>query len=175
MSLSEGPIAEAVRALRLADVYFRDERVAMDPEVVPPFWPHHSRTQFKIVTRILHDSEVVEEGAVEKGGETRRFLEIEFVGSVRCVADQSDDQVEERELLNMEVSIGLLYQVITDCSEESLETFVRLNAPYHAIPYWREHVHGACAKRRFAPITVPMYTQAVSGKGLVADESKAAD
>jgi hypothetical protein len=167
-------MAEAVRALRLADVYFRDERVSVDPEVVPPFWPSHTRTQFKIVTRILHDSEVSEEERPSDAAETKRFLEIEFVGSVRCLADHSSDS-EERELLNMEVSIGLLYQVIAQCSEDSLEAFVRLNAPYHAIPYWREHVHGACIKRRFAPITVPMYTQAVSTQRPAADENAVAD
>lgn len=152
MSLNENALKQAQKALRITDVFFRDEHVAVDPDVTPLFWPESPRTQFKMVTRILHDFEV----AQEEPGDRRRFLELEFVGSVRCLGHAVEGQ-DDRELFSSEVSVGLLYEVVEDCSDEGIEEFVRANAPYHAIPYWREHVHSVCAKRRFQPITVPMY------------------
>lgn len=154
MPLNEQALQEAQAALRITDVFFRDERVAVDPEVTPPFWPEAARTQFKMVTRILHDFEVADDDASDR----RRFLELEFAGSVRCLAGpESENEGDQRELLSSDVSVGLLYEVTAACSDEGIEEFVRANAPYHAIPYWREHVHALCAKRRFPPITVPMY------------------
>jgi hypothetical protein len=64
-----------------------------------------------------------------------------------------------RVLVSIELSLGLLYDMKSECSPESLQEFVRANAPYHAIPYWREHVHCVCAKRRIPIITVPLYTK----------------
>ncbi len=165
MSLNKEALAEATKALRISDVYFRQETVFVDPAVTPPFWPDCDKTQFKMVTRILHDFEVEGEGEEPSPGGAAtppriRFLEIEFVGSVRCLAEQTQSD-DEHELFSMEATLGLLYEVMMPCADESIEEFVRMNAPYHAIPYWREHVHAACMKRRFRPITVPMYTQAL--------------
>lgn len=162
MSLNAEALADAKKFLRISDVYFRDEKISVDPEVTPPFWPDCGKTQFKMVTRILHDFEIEGEEDGPDGvpiPRRARFLEIEFVGSVRCLAGHSESG-DERELLSMEASLGLLYEVMMPCAEDSIEAFVRMNVPYHAIPYWREHVHTACIKRRFRPITVPMYTRA---------------
>ncbi|KGM54191.1 hypothetical protein N799_09940 [Lysobacter arseniciresistens ZS79] len=115
-----------------------------------------------MATRILQDFEVageVEEDDGSTSEQNARFLEVEFSGSVRCLADQPD--AEDRELIAMDVCLGLLYEVAAECAEDGIDEFVRMNVPYHAIPYWREHIHGVCAKRRFRPITVPMYIQAM--------------
>jgi hypothetical protein len=153
MSVTVPSLDDAKEALAIFDVYFRDETVTVKPELIPHFMlPEKRKMQFKLSSRILHDYEV--------GGDdvsaAKRFLEIEFSGAIRCL----DAENEEDELLSMEVQIGLLYEVKGTCPDESIEEFVRLNAPYHAIPYWREHVHATCAKRRFPSITVPLYTHA---------------
>lgn len=152
---------KAVRALQLRDIYFRDEKVTLRKDLQPHFLPEAWRAQFRVSTRILHDFEATPGIAGEaEAAAPLRFCEIEFSGAVRCVADddgkESGDSPDE--LLLSEVSIGLLYLVVDECPDECLEEFVRTNAAYHAIPYWREHVHAVCAKRRFPPITVPMYS-----------------
>ena len=170
MSIDPEVLADAKKSLRIFDVYFRDEKVTVDPELTPHFWPDFDRSLFKMVTRVLHDFEV--QSHDEATGESRpvRFLEIEFEGSVRCLAELPGPDKEERELLAMEVSLGLLYEVSQACSDESLEEFVRVNVPYHAVPYWREHVHGVCAKRRFRPVTVPMYNAARANEAVKVTE-----
>src|SRR5687768_12585901 len=153
MSVNNVAIAEAVKVLRIQDIYFRDEQVAVASDVTPGYWPTSHRVQFKMVTKILREFELDATAPTAESAEVARdrFLEIEFLGSVRCLGD------DDSELLKIEVSIGLLYKCIATCSSDSVDEFVRLNAPYHAMPYWREHVHTACLKRRFKPITVPLY------------------
>jgi len=154
MSVSIPSLDDAKEALAIFDVYFRDEKVVVSSELIPHFMlPEKRKMQFKLSSRVLHDYEVGAVGEVA----AKRFLEVEFFGAVRCL---NAEKPEEPELLSMEVQIGLLYEVKGTCPEESIEEFVRLNVPYHAIPYWREHVHATCAKRRFPTITVPLYTKA---------------
>jgi hypothetical protein len=157
MQVNKENLASAIRALVLRDVYFRNERIALREDITPPFLPEAWRVQFKMLTRILHDFETG--SSTENPGETgesNRFLEVEFTGGVRCFEGDDADALGA-ELLEMEVAVGLLYQVTGECADECLEEFVKVNVAYHAIPYWRENVHAVCAKRRFPPITVPMY------------------
>ncbi|MNV10090.1 hypothetical protein D3C71_1006020 [compost metagenome] len=122
---------------------------------------------------MLKDLEIEHEEAGTDGASSVRLLEVEFVGSVRCLPKvEEPDSAEPEALLSIEVKLGLLYQVTAECSKESLEEFIRLNVPYHAIPYWREYVHSACTRRRFPPITVPLYTQALDRGGAPQRESK---
>lgn len=158
-------LLDAKSALSIVDIYFRDETVKIGAEVTPPFWPECARTQFKMVTRILRELDMTPDASSidsEVSADPMHFLEVEFSGGVRCLVGDASSDDEMDDVFNVEVKLGLLYAVTAKCSAESLEEFVRLNVPYHAIPYWREHVHAACAKRRFPPITVPLYTQAIS-------------
>lgn len=162
MQVNREALDKAIKALAIRDVFFRDERVVLREDITPQFFAGPFRTQFKITTRILHDFEaanVLDDGQPNPST-AQRYVEIEFVGAVRCLAvDDSGELLEgdKQEVLSMEVSIGLLYAVTQECEDDCLEEFVRANAAYHAIPYWREHVHATCVKRRFPPITVPMY------------------
>ncbi|MEO5622517.1 MAG: hypothetical protein ABIQ78_03720 [Dokdonella sp.] len=157
MSLDRVALEGAKKALRIYDVYFRDEEVTILPELIPQFeFPGDGRVQFKMSTRLLHDFERASESAGD--GKPERFVEIEFKGSVR-IAVGTDDSEDFRSLVRMDLSLGLLYSMKHECSAESLSEFIRANAPYHAIPYWREHVHCVCAKRRIPLVTVPMYTK----------------
>jgi hypothetical protein len=153
--LNEEALEAAKKSLIIRDVYFRDEHVVLAPAVIPHFTPEIAKSQFRMTTSILHDFEV--EG--EKDGAPSRYLEIEFKGYVRCLDKDPAEQGDAQELLSMEISLGLLYLVKEPCPEESIDEFVRMNAPFHAIPYWREHVHSVCSKRRFPPVTVPLYTR----------------
>lgn len=156
--LNREALEPAKKSLRIRDVYFRDEKVTVDPSVTPPFWPSHGNTQFRMATRILRDFDVEEsDGDEVEAGVRKHLLEVEFLGAVRCLSELGD---AESELLSMEVSIGLLYEMRTQCEEASVDEFVRMNVPYHAIPYWREYVHSVCARRGFPLITVPLYTKA---------------
>ena len=157
MQVNQQALDGAIKALKLRDVYFRDERVSLKQDVTPPFFPDAGEAQFKMTTRILHDFEVNSIDATSGGAEaTERLIEMEFVGQVRCTTSRGE---QSDEVLGMEVKLGLLYAVDGECSDECLDEFVRVNVAYHAIPYWREHVHSVCAKRRFYPITVPLYSQ----------------
>ena len=153
MPVDKEALDGAKKALRIFYVYFRDEEVTLLRDLIPQFeFPESKRVQFKMETRLLHDFEITQSSA------QRHIVEIEFKGSVRCVTGD-EDQGTLKVLVSIEVSLGLLYDVKTECSPESLREFVRANAPYHAIPYWREHVHCVCAKRRIPTITVPLYTK----------------
>lgn len=164
-------LADARKALKITDVYFRDETIRVAESVTPPMWPDCGRTQFKMVTRVLKELEIEPEGPPEEEGAVR-LLEVEFVGSVRCLSQtEGPADADPEALLSIEVKLGLLYQVTAQCSKDSIEDFIKLNVPYHAIPYWREYVHSACARRRFAPITVPMYTQALQRGGVPQQQS----
>lgn len=155
MPLNLPALEAAQKALVLHDVYFRDEQVALDPELTPGFIPPAPHVHFKMTTGLLHDFTV--EGQDGDGQTVSvRFLEAEFKGHVRCRSDQSIAS-DTPDVLRIEVSLGLLYRVVSECNQDCIEEFVRANVPFHAIPYWREHVHAVCAKRRLPPITVPMY------------------
>ena len=157
--MSEFDFDDAKKAFEIFDVYFRDEQVKIAPDLVPQFvMPEPRRVQFKLTSRLLNDFEV----ASSKDGEGAKqdFQQIEFIGEVRCSDVPEDSSVEAKILLSIEIRLGLIYRVNGTCPEESIREFVQLNVPYHAIPYWREHVHAVCAKRRFPSITVPMYTRA---------------
>ena len=158
--MSGSPLEEAQKSLRLSDVYFRGESVVVADEVTPPFWPSVGRTLFRMKTSVINSITLKVEDANAADGETE-FLEVEFQGAVRCLPAGEETEDESGDLLRMEVSIGLLYERKHICSEAALDEFVRMNAPYHAIPYWREHVHGVCAKRRFPPVTIPLYSRAM--------------
>lgn len=153
MPVDRTALEGAKKALRIFDVYFRDEEVALPEDLIPQFeFPESNRVQFKMQTRLLHDFEL------PQGEKQRHLVEIEFKGSVRCVTGD-EEEGSLRVLVSIELSLGLLYDMKSECSPESLQEFVRANAPYHAIPYWREHVHCVCAKRRIPIITVPLYTK----------------
>lgn len=154
--LDREALEAAKKALTIRDVYFRDERVVMHPEVTPAFLPDLGRTQFRMTTSILRDFEV--EDPDDDVAERSRYLEIEFKGHVRILSAASEE-AEATELVLMEVSLGLLYFVKGECPQASVDEFVRMNTPFHAIPYWREHVHATCCKRRFPPVTVPLYAR----------------
>lgn len=160
MPVSEFEFDDAKKAFEIFDVYFRDEHVKVSPDFVPQFViPESRRVQFKLSSRLLNNFEVAQaEGAAESS--KQEFQQIEFVGEVRCATVPEDSSADAEVLLSIEIRLGLIYRVKGSCPDESIQDFVRLNAPYHAIPYWREHVHSVCAKRRFPPITVPMYTRA---------------
>jgi preprotein translocase subunit SecB len=165
MSVDRLALDEAKKCLLIRDVYFRDEAVRVDPSLTPHFAPETGRNHFKMTTSIAR------EFTVDHPENTGRFIEIAFTGIVRCTAAQVEGE-QEKELLVIEVTLGLLYAVKSECPQESVDEFVRVNAPYHAIPYWREHVHSVCCKRRFRPVTVPLYTRLASQ--LHAAEVKAA-
>lgn len=160
MQVSDFDFDDAKKAFEIFDVYFRDEQVKISPDLVPQFvMPESRRIQFKLTSRLLNNFEVA--SSAEDGVDAKQdFQQIEFIGEVRCSDVPDDPSVEANILLSIEIRLGLIYRVKGTCPEESIQDFVRLNAPYHAIPYWREHVHAVCAKRRFPPITVPMYTRA---------------
>ncbi|MBO9718609.1 hypothetical protein [Xanthomonas phaseoli] len=153
-------LAEAKEALKITDIYSRDEIVKIGEGITPPFWPECGKTQFKMVTRILKELELTPEveGGEDSAQAPLKLIEVEFTGKVRCIPSESKDVEAADEVLSIEVKLGLLYTVTQACSPESLEAFVRINVPYHAVPYWREQVHAACARRRFPPITVPLYS-----------------
>jgi hypothetical protein len=157
----------AIRALQLQDIYFRDEHVVVHPQLVPAFARVEMTAQFRISTRLVREFEGMLDPA---SGDARpqRFCEIEFVGEVRCLGHATDEATED-ELLGASVTVALLYVRHEECSDAFLQEFTRVNAPYHAIPYWREHLHAVCAKRRFPAITVPMYS-VIAGSGLSPDQ-----
>lgn len=162
MQVNNDVLRKAIESLALRDVFFRDERIHLRADITPHFFSQPFLTQFKITTRILHDFEAasVDDDGRQRPSSAQRFVELEFAGGVRCLeADEAGNTIDsgKKEILLMEVSIGLLYAVTGECEDDCLDEFVKANAAYHAIPYWREHVHSACVKRRFPPITVPMY------------------
>lgn len=160
MSLNKTALRAAQDALRLRDVFFRDEAVSVRGDITPPLWPEHAHTQFKMATRVLHDFQLSD--SEEPDAASRRLLEIEFVGEVRCLAEAAEEgaSIDAGEaIFSLKAHLGLLYEVVGELPTDGLEEFVRANVPYHAIPYWREHVHSTCTRRRFAPITVPMYAR----------------
>lgn len=161
MPVSEFDFDDAKKAFEIFDVYFRDEQVKVAHDLVPQLvMPESRRVQFKLSSRLLNCFEVASSNDGEGDHPKQEFQQMEFVGEVRCSSVPDDSSSEAEVLLSIEIRLGLIYRIKGSCPDESIQDFVRLNVPYHAIPYWREHVHSVCAKRRFPTITVPMYTRA---------------
>lgn len=82
---------------------------------------------------------------------------------------------ENKELLVPEVELKATYFVTYAISRDSsipsddvVDLFVRLNAVFHAIPYFREFFHSSLARLRFPVITLPLLKP---GEGIVAKKT----
>ncbi|WP_157092176.1 protein-export chaperone SecB [Thioalkalivibrio nitratireducens] len=79
----------------------------------------------------------------------------------RVVDDDSKD--EPTIYFGVEAEYMVIYELVTDVSDEALHAFSNLNAVHNVWPFWRQHVFDLIGKARLPPLQIPLFSGGADG------------
>ena len=145
---TEKLIREATSSLRLRDiVLFRSHlfRLAAPPDVDDLI----ALQQHKRGVQLVTDEDRVNEIAA-------RQLHV-IVSLGERVVDSAESE-EPKIYFGIEADYLVIYDLVTEVSEEALKAFADFNSVHNVWPFWRQHVFELVAQARLPQLQIPLFS-----------------
>lgn len=151
-------LQQAIKACAISDVYIRRTSVEMSEEFDPTIPGIKLDLQYRIspTRREMFDID---------GGEQGGFFRVHVEAGLRYLlkesGDESDSSTQEEASVVAEIEAMFVarYEIVGNKpSNECLDEFAKVNAPYHIWPYWREYAQSLCMRHKLPHVILPMLT-----------------
>lgn len=140
-------LQSAIDALKIQDVYLRDQLAACKGDFNPKYSPDIE----KLTIQHMH---LVRESAVVEADETDCLLQVFVRLGVRWV-----DTAEQNQELSVKAVIEgefiAEYSMANKLEQPAIDEFALNNASYHVWPYWRELLSSHCTRMHLPRLILP--------------------
>lgn len=164
--MNKQKLKKAVDQLSIDQVLLKSSKLILDEQ----FLPRYDKPKFELFLKRRLRQTII--GTVDEPvGDYKHFVVFIYEMGIRLSKsedtieqvedeeEQSDEEKPSEFLLQLEANYSCHYWLKSrDIDDECLHEFGTHNVPYHAWPYWREHVQSTLAKCGVDNVSLPFYS-----------------